>query len=175
MKRFLFFLFLIMASLFWLSCEKRRVRNKLEGTWVVKSYVRDTANMLVRYDSVPVFSAACDTTKVQFRRQYEISFDFRRDGTVSRNMKALHRFSNASLLDASCRPSFNTAEYDSLLQGKWEYAEGGNLALQFPSLLDNITMKFNGDREMSWQQVLQIDTGFVKFSGVENLMLQKQN
>jgi len=169
----IFFLFLALSLIF-SSCEKRRVRNKLEGTWRVKTYLRDTANMLLRIDSVPIFSSVCDTVLTEYRRSYEYSYTFGRDGTINRRTLATHRFSNASLFDASCTPAYSTMAYDSLLEGKWQYAEGGNLAIQFPGLLDNVVMKFNNDREMDWEQVIQIDTGIVKFSGVEKWLLIKQ-
>lgn len=166
---------LFLSLLFLLSsCEKRRVRNRLDGTWLVKNYSRDTSNMLIRRDSVTVFSNQCDSFRTPYRRNYEYFFNFTKDGKVSRRMLANHYFTNASLLDAACNPSYTSVDYDSIIQGKWEYAEGGNLAFQFPGMVDNLIIKFNDDREMTWEQVLQIDTGIVKFTGIENWLLIKQ-
>jgi hypothetical protein len=163
---------LLLLSSFW-SCEKRKVAKKLEGVWKTVSYTRDTSNMLIRRDLVPVYSVACDTIGIENRRTYEISFEFDRKGKAMRKMKAVHLFADSNSLTATCMPVFRSAEYDSITEGTWDYAEGGNLAITFPGFTDNLKITFNGDREMSWEQVLQVDTGFVKFVGVEKFLLNK--
>jgi len=169
------FLLIVCLHLTLSSCEKRRVAKRLEGTWLVKSYTRANLNMLQIKDSVFLFSPVCDTFKVETRSDYTINYIFKRDGEVSRKSQITKSLPDLnSPLDGACNPRFTTASFDSLITGKWVYAEGGSLAIEFPLMVDNINMSFNNDEEMVWEQVIQIDTGILKFSGVERFLLQKQ-